>query len=363
MKDKKFIGVVGIFSSYVGAVIGAGYASGQEILQFFNAFGDKGKYSIVIAALFFIIFGYLPMILAYKARVMDFEKLITPFGIKAPKYFSDFLITITQFGTLIIMVAAAGSMFNEMYGIPYWSGSLIVSILLVIVLFSGLDGIVRVLSGLVPIMVIIAFIVGVYGSVTEIPTDNTVLDVNKSPLIKQWYFSGILYVAYNFSIALGISVPMGFRAKSGKTIAAASIISGLAIGICAFVVYNAMENNIYYVGAMDLPMVAIAEYISPALKIVYSGILFIGLYSTAISCYYGFYSRAYKFKVFKRFGEKTLAIFIMAAALVLSQLGFSQLISYIYPALGYGSIIIMVLLLVTIYEYIKKKNLADTDGR
>lgn len=352
------IGVLGISSAYIGAVIGAGYASGQEILQFFNAFGDKGRYSIVISTILFVVFAFCPLILAYRMRCMDFEKLITPTKTKFPKMFSDILVSITQFGTLVIMVSAAGSMFNMMYGIPYWSGSLVVSILLVIVLFSGLDGIVRVLSAMVPFMIIVAFIIGIYGSMNPIPADKTKeLVVNSSPLLKHWVLSGILYVSYNFSIAFGIAVPMGYRAKNERTIAIASIISGVAIGICAYVLYQAMHNNIYAVGSLDLPMVAIAESIDHRLKFLYSGILFIGLYSTAISCYYGFYSRAYKFKVFSQFGEKTLAIVIMAFSLVLSQIGFSKLISFIYPALGYGSILIMVFLLVTMYIKLPRKSL------
>ncbi len=360
LKKSNKIGVLGISSAYIGAIIGAGYASGQEILQFFNAFGEYGKLSIAISTVLFVIFAFCPLILAYRMRCMDFEELITPTKTKFPKVFSDILVSVTQFGTLVIMVSAAGSMFNMMYDIPYWSGSLVVSILLVIVLFSGLDGIVRVLSAMVPVMIVVAFIIGIYGSVNSIPADESKeLVVNSSPLLKHWILSGILYVSYNFSIAFGIAVPMGFRAKNEKTIAIASVLSGVVIGVCAYVLYLAMHNNIYAVGSLDLPMVAIAENIDPRLKFIYSGILFIGLYSTAISCYYGFYSRAYKLKIFYKFGEKTLAIVIMALSLILSQIGFSKLISFIYPALGYGSILIMIFLIITMYVKLPRKNKAE----
>ena len=50
-----------VAAAYIGTVVGAGFATGQEILQFFNRFGVMGLVGIVIATIMFVVFGYLIM--------------------------------------------------------------------------------------------------------------------------------------------------------------------------------------------------------------------------------------------------------------------------------------------------------------
>lgn len=46
-----------VAATYVGAVMGAGFASGQEIQQFFTRFGRWGLVGIVVSALLFLSLG------------------------------------------------------------------------------------------------------------------------------------------------------------------------------------------------------------------------------------------------------------------------------------------------------------------
>ncbi len=51
---KKDIGIFKIAATYIGTIVGAGFASGQEVLQFFGVFGIKGLWGLLLAtALFF----------------------------------------------------------------------------------------------------------------------------------------------------------------------------------------------------------------------------------------------------------------------------------------------------------------------
>ena len=53
MGQKKFSAFT-IAGAYVGTVVGAGFASGQEVLQFFTYFGLKSILAIALATLLFI---------------------------------------------------------------------------------------------------------------------------------------------------------------------------------------------------------------------------------------------------------------------------------------------------------------------
>ena len=52
--------VLKIASAFVGIIVGAGFASGQEILLYFTSFGHMGTFAAILAT---ALFAYLGMIL------------------------------------------------------------------------------------------------------------------------------------------------------------------------------------------------------------------------------------------------------------------------------------------------------------
>lgn len=357
MSKKKGLTAFGIASTYVGTVIGAGYASGQEILQFFSAFRDKGLISLTIATALFIAFAYIPMLLGKRLNCGDYEKVISIGKSRIPQIFADILITFTLFGTLTIMIAASGTNFNQLLGVPMIVGSVFMTILLIISLLAGLDGIVKALSAVVPVMVVTAFGMSIYYMLNPMTVVDATKEVviNASPLIKHWSLSGVLYVSFNLIISIAILVSMGQMADDEKSILRGSVFGGLILGLCAIALNFALVRNIHIVGNADLPMVELAKSISSTMGSIYSVVLFLGLYSTAISCFYGVYVRFSKSPVFNKIGNKTIILFISVISLAASMLGFTNLIGYIYPLIGYGGIIIMILTTVILIKNSKAK--------
>ena len=60
----------------VGTLIGAGFASGQEIATFFNRFLDYGMWGLILACVLFgiIIFGVLSLV--SKKNILTYDELI-----------------------------------------------------------------------------------------------------------------------------------------------------------------------------------------------------------------------------------------------------------------------------------------------
>ena len=48
-------------ATYVGTVVGAGFASGQEVLQFFGLLGPSGPLGILLAVAGVLVFGFAVM--------------------------------------------------------------------------------------------------------------------------------------------------------------------------------------------------------------------------------------------------------------------------------------------------------------
>src|SRR5690625_351112 len=86
---RSFVQVLQIAFTYIGTIVGAGFATGQEILQFFTRFGGFAVFTIVIATVMFVWLGTKMMLLAHDIGAKSYEDLNTTlFGEKVGKAIS-----------------------------------------------------------------------------------------------------------------------------------------------------------------------------------------------------------------------------------------------------------------------------------
>lgn len=102
----------------LGSLIGAGYASGQEIWQFF---GVESGLAIFLFTVMFSLSAYVVMKISYKVQSTHFlpvlEHLMGPLLAKI----YDVLIVFYLFSTTTVMIAGGGVTL-QMYKLPFWAG-------------------------------------------------------------------------------------------------------------------------------------------------------------------------------------------------------------------------------------------------
>ena len=122
--------VLKIASAFVGVIVGAGFASGQEILQYFTSFGHYGTLAAIIST---VLFAYLGMILTkIGSRIQTISHREAVYKVSGNYILGlivDIIIIITLFGVGVVMIAGAGSTFEQQFGIPTYIGSFIMTIL------------------------------------------------------------------------------------------------------------------------------------------------------------------------------------------------------------------------------------------
>ena len=57
MKEKSILDIMKLGGAYIAFCIGSGYATGQEIMQFFSAFGWKSIGAVIISMVLFVWLG------------------------------------------------------------------------------------------------------------------------------------------------------------------------------------------------------------------------------------------------------------------------------------------------------------------
>ena len=99
------IEVISITLVIIGALIGAGFASGQEIFSFFYIYGKNGIYGILIMSILIGIFIYKSLKIIYQKQVYnynDFLNLRTTIGVKVIENF--WLNYIFHFGIIVVIM-------------------------------------------------------------------------------------------------------------------------------------------------------------------------------------------------------------------------------------------------------------------
>lgn len=122
----------------------------------------------------------------------------------------------------------------------------------------------------------------------------------------------------------------------------AGIIGGFLIGIIVICATLILFARVATVKDAQIPMLVLVQEISPVFATVYALIIFALIFNTAFSLFYSLASRLAK-------GDRRKMVLYMAiltaVGYVLSFAGFKQLISSLYPLLGYLGMILLVVLL------------------
>ena len=127
--------------TYVGAVIGAGFASGQEINQFFVQYGKNGMLGMLFAGLLFMVCGVVFLSLAERFQVTNYYQIFYELIGKRWGVGVDMIYTLFTLGSISVMLAGSGGVFQEVLGIRYSVGVLITLGVILLTVAAGIEGV------------------------------------------------------------------------------------------------------------------------------------------------------------------------------------------------------------------------------
>lgn len=323
---------------YLGAVIGAGFASGQEIIQFFVAYGSYGLKGSILAAFLFAACGGLLLNTAHRYEISNYQNVLTYLLGKRAGRLIDFILAIFLFLGISTMLSASGAVFYEHLFLPKSLGVFMAYSLVVAFLIWGKKGLIFSYNLLVPLKLILLLTITGY---VAFFVDNDHIQTYTAYMVPVstdfWILSALLYVAYNFSLAMVVLTE--YQTLSSKRAGVAGAIwGGMVLGILVILTYLALSKFLPVVMHYEVPMLYVAGNISLTTKHVYTVVLWIGILTTAIANAYGFA---------QRFASLTgmsygLSLFLcMTMALPLSMQSFSGLVGRVYPLFGILGIIII----------------------
>ena len=336
--------VLRIASAFIGIIVGAGFASGQEILQYFTSFGYMGTLGAVLAT---ALFAYMGMMLTRMGSIMKVQshneaiyKLIGPFLGRIV----DWILILTLFGVGVVLVAGAGSLGSQFLNLPPFVGSLVMTILIVLTVLMPIQRVISLIGSITPFLIVVLVVICVYSLFTY-SQDLDVLEPIATSIetsLPNWFISAINYVSFNIAVGAGMALVMGGSEPNTKVATWGGFLGGLGVGILIMIAHLAMFLKVDVVGTYPLPLLRIIQDISPVLGICMAVVLFGMIYNTGVAMYYAFVAR---FTVMQTKKSYIFAVITGAVGYVASFVGFTDLIAYFYPLIGYLGLFLIAILL------------------
>jgi uncharacterized membrane protein YkvI len=323
-----------IAAIYIGTVVGAGFASGQEIWYFFSRFQQRGLWGLLCSTLVFAILGVKAIEWGRRIKAQSYRELFYSLVGKGYGCFCDGMITLFLFLLIGIMLAGAGAVTNALG----WGGRLGVTsalLLTVLVLLKPLTGLKRVNAFVVPLLCLTGLLLNLKGQRVLLPL------APGGPATGNWLVAALQYSAYNLVLALPVLVNL-YRLEPDPTVLKwGGIAGGCVLGMLAFFFYTVLTN--YDFSGIDLPVLFLTGNWRWGWPFFYSLVLWGELFTSLVANAYGLISRFHLDKT-RFYGLKVFLLMVLAA--FISQLGFARLIKKIYPFYGYFAFTLLLPLLI-----------------
>jgi len=297
MNNKNLFKILAICGACISFYIGAGFATMQEIVQYEASYGSRFWVVIFVTV---IIYVYTNISFATNGNRIKIKRggeiYKVYFGIFGEKIgyvisvFFDYFSALFCYMSFVVMCGGANSTLKQQWNIPFGVGAICLTILVVITTIFGLEGILKALSKVGPIIIAMILIVAVVTTIKGFPhiADNMVLIDNGdfNSIIKQVgngnpFASGASYGGFVILWFAAFLSEIGSKNKLNN-VNKGMILSTIFIFGSATLCCLALIGNMDLVANADIPALVLAKQISKILAQIFAIVICIGIYSSAV---------------------------------------------------------------------------------
>lgn len=331
--------------AYVGVIVGAGLASGQDLLQYFLAYGAIGLIGIAALGVLNVIFGAVALQLGSYYRSDNHDVVFEQIARPALRRIIDVVLVFSAFTMGFVMLAGAGANLEQQFGLPLWAGGALCAVLVVLTAFLNFDRIMNVIGVFTPIIMVAITVLMIYSLVTP-HASVAELDTaarNVTPALPNLVFSTLNYFALCVVGGIAMAFVLGGSILRIGEARRAGHIGGVLIALVLGADAVALYLNVDRIWNFDVPALEIARSVHPAFAFGYTLVIFALIYNTAFSL---FYSTARRFSGGSTTRLRIVLIAVVAVGYAASFMGFKKLVGVMYPIIGWLGVALLVILAV-----------------
>lgn len=339
---------------FQSVMVGGGYGTGREIVEYFTAYGSLGGLlGIVVSYLLLATILILTFEFARKFKAFDYRHFFK--GLLGRAWVSFEILIILQFLlVLAVLASAAGNILNDTLNLPYIAGLLLMLMAVGALTFFGQSLISKVLTAwsFLLYLVFAVFLIAVlrddgvsFGSSGQL---------REWSINDGWLTSGFKYALYNLAVLpLLLYTARDFETRT-ETIRSGAIAGGIALLPAVF-----FHVALIHTGPTVLEQAIPAYWVMSqmgltGLIVVYTAMLFGTFIETGAGMLQGINDRIDGYlleinrKPLTRAWRASIAMLAILVSAGLSLLGITQLIAHGYGTMAWLFLLVYVLPLLTI---------------
>ncbi len=329
--------------AYVAFLIGSGFATGQEILQFFAAFGRRGLLGCLIflaGAVYLAVSLYLA---GHRHGLRNSDDVFRHYAGPALGSAFGWYTALVAYSVYVVMLSGAGAVLQQHLGVPVELGAAVMALAVFLALYFGLHELVDVIGSIGPLLVVLILVIAVAALLADpgrLRAGEAVADA--LPTLRAaptWWMSAIIYLAMvQFTLAAFLP-PLGAATPSRRDLVWAGILGPLlfaiALALCTLALLSAMPEA----GRQLIPMLDLATRVTPRLAAVFPWIIVAGIFTTAAPMLW--------ISTVRLAADGTPRYRLIAALLGTAgyfagvTLPFDRLLNLIYPTIGWSGFVMV----------------------
>ena len=350
-----------VAASFVGIVVGAGFASGMEALQYFVAYGTNGFYGVILASITMLFAATAFMTFGSYFLAREHNEVFYNVTSKPAAFIMDWSAVACMFSVGFVMFAGAGSNLRQSFGWPIWVGAVAMLALMLIVGRFDVDKVSSVIGWATPLLVVFVLIGSIY-SFTQVDVSWSEVgsyaqqEVSRADGTPYWWLGALNHTGLNALCGVSMALVMAGDEFDTKSSRLGGILGGVIYAVMLALLVASLLIQVESVNGADMPLLAVIENVNPVLGFTMTWVIFLMVFNTCLGMFYALAKRLTR-KNPERF-YPTYAI-ACVVGFGLSFAGFQPLVNSLYPILGYLGLFVMAVMTVT---YLRHRNELKDEG-
>ena len=313
----------------IGTLIGAGFASGQEVQAFFYSYGINGLIGIIVASTVMGLIIYKTLKIIDKYNVKNYKDLLDiMIKNKMFKDVTNIVVNVFILVSFYVMIAGFGAYLNQEFNINNILGSGLLAIICLCLFMTNVKGFVKVNQILIPLLIFIVIFIGFLNiRDMEFSTIGKNIETNNTG---KWIVMSVLYASYNSILLIPALISIREFIEKKKNIKYISIIVTIITILLLLTIYLYLVRIDININQLEMPAVYAVYKILPNIKNIYGVIIMISIFTTATSLGISFLNNVVRDNEYYKF----FAVLICVTSILFAKVGFANLVNKLYPILG-----------------------------
>jgi len=350
-----------VAASFVGIVVGAGFASGMEALQYFVAYGTNGFFGVILASVTMLFAATAFMTFGSYFLAREHNEVFYNVTSKPAAFIMDWSAVACMFSVGFVMFAGAGANLQQSFGWPIWIGAVAMLALMLIVGRFDVDKVSSVIGWATPLLVVFVLIGSIY-SFTQVDVNWSEVgnyaqqEVARADGTPYWWLGALNHTGLNALCGVSMALVMAGDEFDTKSSRFGGILGGVIYAVMLALLVASLLIQVESVNGADMPLLAVIDNVDPVLGFIMTWVIFLMVFNTCLGMFYALAKR-----LTSKHPERFYPTYAIACVVGfgLSFAGFQPLVNSLYPILGYLGLFVMAVMTVT---YLRHRDELKDEG-